>query len=682
MSENNYNNKRKRILEELDQGKDVSNLELGMYDLTPYFRTDDFNMNLYESIMINKNYYRKIEHIEGDLYFSPPQYRALKCLYEKDRVIISAPTSFGKTLLVKEYIYQRKPHSIVYIVPTNALAYELEKSFKENKNFSQYIIFDKCAAIDHLREINDGEEKLFFIGTQEKFLEIDFSLMGEIDLFVIDEAYKLQESVVSNQRAYKLSETFLDSLANSSKKVFLLTPKAKLVGFDKYEFYIFESDFNAVEKNFIVLNESDFFSVLLDKGEEDKTILFCRTPGQINDTYKEISSNLSAENINDFVKRLEEDIHKDWSVVKLLKANILTHHGQMPKYVQNRMINLFNENENNRVLFGTNSISEGINTSTKNLFIHPSATNINDILLLKNTIGRAGRLGKYPIGHIFSIGNIEEQVENEITISLAISSEEELSEIEDSRNEDIIAEISRKYNIDSKFFEELIKDHKVSLNKLTKILDSLKKDRRYSSITNLPFIACEAFGREYTTIPSNDIVLMKGYLQTYYKNGNERIFLNDFNDRITFFKSKSNSNWDNTTIINAYMQFIYSTLEYYIMPIVNIGIELKDHNPEWSFGANVISSLEECKSKYYTKTYGNLNIDDLPDSHKLVIGAMKDYGMNSIIKNLTIEILDEIVKQLNVRYSTTDVIRAINYLALNSRNNQSFFKEIKRKYFI
>ena len=175
---------------------------------------------------------------------------------------------------------------------------------------------------------------------------------------------------------------------------------------------------------------------------------------------------------------------------------------------------------------------------------------------------------------------------------------------------------------------------------------------------------------------------MKGYLQTYHKNGNERIFLNDFNDRIAFFKSKSNSNWDNTTIINAYMQFIYSTLEYFIMPIVNIGIELKDHNPEWSFGANVISSLEECKSKYYTKTYGNLNIDDLPDSHKLVIGAMKDYGMNSMIKNLTIEILDEIVKQLNVRYSTTDVIRAINYLALNSRNNQSFFKEIKRKYFI
>lgn len=75
---------------------------------------------------------------------------------------------------------------------------------------------------------------------------------------------------------------------------------------------------------------------------------------------------------------------------------------QMPKYVQNRMINLFNENENYHILFGTNSISEGINTVTKNLFIHPEYNNLKDLLLLKNTIGRAGRLGRYPIGyHLF-----------------------------------------------------------------------------------------------------------------------------------------------------------------------------------------------------------------------------------------------------------------------------------------
>ena len=44
----------------------------------------------------------------------------------------------------------------------------------------------------------------------------------------------------------------------------------------------------------------------------------------------------------------------------------------------------FNENENYHILFGTNSISEGINTVTKNLFIHPEYNNLKDLLLLKN----------------------------------------------------------------------------------------------------------------------------------------------------------------------------------------------------------------------------------------------------------------------------------------------------------
>lgn len=685
MIEDKYNQKRKEILRHLDEGKKISIMELGMYDLTPYFKADEFDINLSESIMLNKNYSRKIEHIEGEFYFSPPQFKALNCLYEKNRVIISAPTSFGKTLLVKEYIFQKKPKNIVYIVPTNALAYELERSFKENQNFSRYVIFDKCTQVDVLSDRNIQEDNLFFIGTQEKFLEIDFSKMGEIDLFVIDEAYKLQESVVDNQRAYKLSETFLDSLAQNSKKIFLLTPTACLKGFDKYKFYTFKSNFNAVEKSYTTLGKEEFFSKLLEKGEESKTILFCKSPNQINDTYQEIAPKLEPQQNTDFIKLLESEIHPDWSVVKLLKSNILTHHGQMPKYVQNKMINLFNENSTYNILFGTNSISEGINTSTKNLFIHPESAKNTDILLLKNTVGRAGRLGKYPMGHIFSTTNIENIIEDEITISLSISAEEELLEIEDSKNDEKIFEFSEKYGVDFDFCQQLLKTYKISLNKLGRIFEALKEDKNYDGITNLPYIACKAY-KDYPTSPYVDSILIKGYLQNFYMNNNQRIYLNDFSDRIMFFESKINdenkNHWNNTSIINAYMQFIYSTLEYYIMPLVNIGLELNEHFTDWGFGKNVISSLELCKSKYYTKTYGNLNVDDLSDSHRLVINAMKDYGMTGVIKSLKLEILDEIVNQLNVRYSTTDVIRAINYLAIHSERNKSVFRDLKRRYLI
>lgn len=88
-------------------------------------------------------------------------------------------------------------------MPTNALAFELEESFKTNAAFNDFEIFDKC--LDSLDEKHD-EKKILFIGTQEKFQEIAINLQT-IDLFVIDEAYKLKETT-RKQRGYRLSEAF------------------------------------------------------------------------------------------------------------------------------------------------------------------------------------------------------------------------------------------------------------------------------------------------------------------------------------------------------------------------------------------------------------------------------------------------------------------------------------------
>lgn len=101
-----------------------------------------------------------------------------------------------------------------------------------------------------------------------------------------------------------------------------------------------------------------------------------------------------------------------------------------------------------------------------------------------------------------------------------------------------------------------------------------------------------------------------------------------------------------------------------------------------AFWKNVVESLDDCKSKYYTRTYGGLNIDDLSNEHKLIVSAMKDYGMTSVLKNLSEEILDEIEKCFNVRYSTIDVLRAINNLAQNTGIHKDFYSELKKKYMI
>lgn len=671
MMTNKYNKKRKEMLLDIDKGKNIDIEKLAMYDLTPYFN-EVKEPNLYEMIILNKNYQRRVKHTSNNKYFSPPQYDALSYLCENDKVILSAPTSFGKTMIVKEYIFQNKPKNIIYIVPTNALAYELETSFKENEKFSDYLIYDKLLS-DSIIE----NKKMFFIGTQEKFLEINSSLLGKIDLFVIDEAYKLQESV-DNIRSYKLSETFLTSFVLNSKKIFLLSPIAEFSGFDKYNFKYYYSEFNAVEKNYIVLEEKNFYSEFLKCGKKNKTILFCSSPAQINDTYYKIINNKMEQRNSKFLSQLKQDIHPEWIVVKLLENGILTHHGQMPKYIQNKMINLFNNSDYN-ILLGTNSISEGINTVTKNLFIHPD-NSVNDKLLLKNTIGRAGRLGEYPIGYIYSIGELENDLEQKIQIKLAISDEDELKEIEDTRNNDKIKEFCVNNNVDEEFCKYILKKYKFSLIKLEQILNQLSKNLKFPGIANLPYMCNSALGRNYTTNPNIDKFLIKGYLQFYFFDNNNKISLNTFNDRIMYYKFKVDSNISTSEIINLYMQFIYSTLEYNIMPIVNIGLDLKQFKNDWQFGNNVIKTLEECKHKYYVKNYGDLDVDNLSDNHISIINAMKDYGMTNSIKSLTLDILNEIEERLNVRYSTIDVIRAINYLSEYSRNNKNFFKELKNKY--
>lgn len=674
-----FNDKRKELLMAIDQGEKVSDLALGMYDLTPYFN-EDVSKSLVEKIMYINNECRQVGHVlDKKIYFAPQQEEALNNLKKYNKCILSAPTSFGKTLIVKEYIYKTKPKNIIYIVPTNALAYELENSFKSNRVFSDYRIFDRTKST---MDTNEKNAKLLFIGTQEKYLEIRNSIVEKIDLFVIDEAYKLEETT-KNQRAYKLSETFLDSIINLSKKVFLLSPNANFIGFEKYEFQILEYDYNSVDKVYKVIDKTNFYNVVYEKASDNKTIVYFDSPNDINESIDNFQS-ISKENDNEFIEFLEREYHPSWSVIKLLKKGILVHHGQMPKYIQNKMMNLFISNKNYNLLLGTQSISEGINTPCKNMFIHMSCkTKKMQGLLLKNTIGRAGRLGIYPIGHIFSTENIEELTKNKITISLSISKDEELKEIEQSNDENAIDQLCKKYNIEKEFYENIRKKYHFSLNIISKILEELQNDLIYSNFSSLPYIAVKIFDEyRWAYIDSKCIC---GVLQYYYYEGNVERYLQTYDDKIKFYRFKDKKNnkgkkKTDTEIMDYYMRFLYSSLENYIVPVANIGYELFQRYPDWMFGENVIECIKNFIDRYNKMIIGIRNYEVFTDEQKIILQTLRDYGI--IINNNTInhEMIAEIESRLNIRYSTYDIIRAINYLASNSKNNTERFLNIKKRY--
>lgn len=670
------NKKRRIILDKIDNQKEVSIMELGMYELTPYFH-EEFDISLTEKIYLNQNYSRRIEHErQKKIYFAPEQSKALKFLEKHRRCILSAPTSFGKTLILKEYIFTHKPQVIVYIVPTNALAYELESSFKGNPSFNEYTIFDRVTEDCVLLT----DEKLFFIGTQEKYLEINENWKNHIDLFVIDEAYKLEEKV-NNQRAFVLSKVFLDSVIEKVEKTVLLTPISDLEGFEEYEFDIFESEYNAVDKVFHLINDDDFYLEVKQRCSNEKTLLFCKSPSVINEVCSAIDS-LNFDFESDFISFLEDEIHPEWSVVKLLKKGILTHHGQMPKFVQNKMMNLYNKMDSNfNLLIGTNSISEGINTVTKNVFIHPDYDVSRNKMLIKNTIGRAGRLGVYPLGHIYSTVPLDD-IENRILIRLSISEEEEKEEVLSSYDELKISEMAVFYDLSADFLKEIIEKYNYSLSRMEKILNVLKKERIYPGIDNLPWMAKDVFS-EYTDAYVDSKVI-KAYLQKSGKIGGELKRFERLDDRINYIKelllkakNEKEREMPISDIIDAYMKFVYSVLEYKIMPIVDIGMLIKEKYNDWEFGEHVFHTIEDCNRRYVEKNYGKFDYYSLTDGQKKIVAALKDYGMERAIDGLSAEILVEIEAELNVRCSAYDIMQAYKRLAEKSQYRAYYQKMIR-----
>lgn len=671
---------RKKILYRIDNDEIVSNIELGMSDLTPYYSEESLMSSLHEKILYLQQSKNEIKHINGKHSFFPLQVKALDFICKHDRIVLSAPTSFGKTLIIKEYIYIQNPKHIVFIVPTNALAYELVKSFKSNHNFSEYTIFDKSTNVENKIE----DEYLLYIGTQEKYLEVKELFNKKIDLFIIDEAYKLEEDT-SKQRGFKLSSSFMDSITCNSNKIVLLSPNATFIGFDKYNFDFFETNFNIVDKKFEKMSNKKFYDTLLSKYLEtnEKTILYIKSPNSSKTFLSKLNSFEIKDDDNEFIQTLIEDFHEEWSIVKLLKKGVVSHNGRMPKFVQNKMIELFLNEEKYNLLIGTNSISEGINTPTKNIFIYPSYKISDNDLLLRNTIGRAGRLGEYPIGYVYSCSDIEETFKKPISIKIALSNEEMKEIVDDSNNHSKIEFFCDIHNISYDFVINIMKSHNMSLSMLSKILNVLKENLDFSTFTHILTLAKICFASEKI---NDDYNFLKGVLQESYKYNGEYIQINTFQDRVDMFNRKQLENpkiknpLKISSIVDGYIKMIYSTIDNYLCPIANIATELYGYDNEWIFGLNVMSSIEDFQKRYYRRIYSVADRSLFTDIELKILQILNEYGVSISKMNIDKKIVNEISEHLNVRYSTFDIINVIKKL-MDTSVNKSTFRKIYHKYF-
>lgn len=365
--------------------------ELGLF---PYLEPDSLSIQdllAYEA--------HKISIGDKDIVFHGPQSEVFYKLLEGKSVVLSAPTSFGKSLIIDALIASNKFSNIVIVVPTISLIDETRRRL--SKFNSDYKI------ITH--SIQKSSDKNIYVLTQERVLEEDF--IGDVDFFVIDEFYKLSPWSDSGdgKRCALLNQAFYN-LYKKCNHFYMLGPNIEGVAGEfienvKFEFIKFGYKTVVTEFHDYTTKEKEDKLLEISNKVEGQTIIFCSSPDKANKVVQmlcELPNKNKFPEVLELAEWLSDKYHQDWILTKALLNGICVHHSRIPRGISQYFVDLFNDGKI-KFLVCTSTLIEGVNTSTQNIICFDDKINRKnlDIFTFNNIAGRCDRMFKHFIGNVY-----------------------------------------------------------------------------------------------------------------------------------------------------------------------------------------------------------------------------------------------------------------------------------------
>lgn len=367
--------------------------QVGLY---PYLRLDQADLRQQLAAEVHRPR-------ELDRYvFTTKQAEVYRELLAGNSVILSAPTSFGKSLIIDAIIASEKFHNLVIVVPTLALVDETRRRLMNFKNLYRVITHPGQAV---------GERNIF-IHTQERVLENEN--LDDVDFFVIDEFYKLDldgegegdsRGILLNQAFYKL--------ARKARQFYMLGPNIDSLpdGFEKrYRCKFVRTEFSTVT--------SEVHSVLEGGDEEARlvglvpklegpSLYFSSSPKRARQYSGAVAGVTPVgfephAEVLEVVDWLSANFSPNWGVVTRLRAGVGVHHGKLPRSIAQLMVRLFNRNRLSHLVC-TSTLIEGVNTAARNVVVVDNKIwpKTIDYFTFNNIKGRAGRMRQYFVGHVY-----------------------------------------------------------------------------------------------------------------------------------------------------------------------------------------------------------------------------------------------------------------------------------------
>lgn len=335
-----------------------------------------------------------------DIVFHRVQARIYDELVRGQSVVLSAPTSFGKSLLIDAVIASGIYKNIVIIVPTLALVDETRKRLTDRFGRAWKIITHRS---QHRRESNN-----IYILTAERIAE--YSQLPNIDFFVIDEFYKLSPNR-ADERCTTLNQA-LYKLLKKNTPFYLLGPNIEGIPEElkrTRNCTFHHTDYKTVASEVIPVDPgADELGALvaLAKKLEEPTLIYCRSPQRVRDVAKALADGGVGTAVPHAVHQvtawLAQHFHPAWTVIRALEAGIGVHHGRVPRWLGQHVVRLFND-EAVRFLVCSSTLIEGVNTKAKNVVVFDKTISKKnfDQFTFNNIRGRAGRMGQHYVGRVY-----------------------------------------------------------------------------------------------------------------------------------------------------------------------------------------------------------------------------------------------------------------------------------------
>lgn len=333
-----------------------------------------------------------------DFVFHAAQANVYARLMDGETVFLTAPTSFGKTLIVDALVVSRKYENMVIVVPTIALIDEVRRRLSRLNG--EYKLGYKV--ITHPEQAQ-GERNIFVL-TQERVLEAEE--LPELGIAVIDEMYKLSleqdadRGPILNEALYKLQKL--------TKQLYLLGPNVGTISDlpEDFKHHVIPSNDSTVAVDVTVVERTedereDLIGIC--RQLQEPTLIFVKSPARANEIAGWlVKANLGASALPEAAEWLATNYHPEWGLVESLQTGIGLHHGRLPRALDHYIVSAFNQ-EKLRFLVCTSTLIEGVNTTAKNIVVVDDriARRKYDLFTFKNIQGRSGRMFKHFIGRVF-----------------------------------------------------------------------------------------------------------------------------------------------------------------------------------------------------------------------------------------------------------------------------------------